>query len=474
MKPRECYIKNFKNIPSLSAVLPYSGLVMVIGDNGTGKSSFLQVLDTMLKGGTTNNFLSNGKVNGEVVYNFIAENGDEYTLRLDLDPKSGSNRFTLRNPNGKVSRSISDVIDLFEHPNITVEDFIDYGKTTEGSRKQTQIVLQMLPEDMQKQYADLMNDEKEAYNERTILGRELTKKKGAVETARPLLETVAEADMLPIYLEEQEAIKTQLADFTERDELKEVANGMLVLINAKKETLDSYRSQYKECEREIARLKALIAEQEAKQLGLKEKANLVQQEIDGREKEMNATLERVTAADEKLKTFDEGSYKALTNRRLELEKLISNSVLSQAAVENYNALLKEFEAIKMEHYAEEERIDGIRRAKRLIMTSELPVEGLYVEDDVLYIEQEGNLYRFNSNEVSESLLMLKTVEIIKSISRKSRVILISRGHAFSDTRLKVLHDMAMKSDNIFILEWKETGSDLHIVAYEDYVNLNKS
>ena len=100
------------------------------------------------------------------------------------------------------------------------------------------------------------------------------------------------------------------------------------------------------------------------------------------------------------------------------------------------------------------------------MTSGLPIENLYIENDLLYFEDNGELFRFNTNETSQSRLMFKTIEIFMAVNKGVEVVLISRGESLDKNMIKSLHEMGVKNEYLYIMEYVSEG-DIQVTAYED-------
>ena len=459
MKPIEVKIKNLGLIDSLDVKFPSAGLILVQGENMVGKSTFIRGLSTLFSAGIPTNLLKRDEKNGYIEAPFKAKNGDEYICRLDLDPKNKTDRLTVLAPDGKKVKKIGDIQDLFAYPKFTIEDFFDKGKTTEGAREQAQIVIQLLPEEVQGKIKSLSEDEKTAYDKRTYLFRLKEDKEGAVKELKPSLEDVQMVDQLPLLEEQYEGVKDQLEAFNEVQLLEERLSSVANKVNTCDERLKEYAVSYRACDTEIERLRKLIQEQEEKKSAIALSGNRVKEEKKELEK---SKLEIET----KLISFDSDKKKVLDDKKKALENEITEAYTSKTLVDTYNNALQEWQQVEKEHGEVDKKITQIRAAKKSLMTSSLPIDNLYIEDDLLYFEDGGELFRFNTNETSQSRLMFKTIEIFMAVNKGVEVVLISRGESLDKNMIKALHEMGIKNEYLYIMEYVSEG-DIQVTAYED-------
>ena len=459
MKPIEVKIKNLGLIDSLDVKFPSAGLILVQGENMVGKSTFIRGLSTLFSAGIPTNLLKRDEKNGYIEAPFKAKNGDEYICRLDLDPKNKTDRLTVLAPDGKKVKRIGDIQELFSYPTFTIEDFFDWGKNTEGAKKQAQIVLQLLPEDVQAKIKSLSEDEKTAYDKRTYLFRLKEDKEGAVKELKPSLEDVQLTDHLPLLEEQLEGIKDQLEAFNEVQLLEERLSSVANKGNTCDERLKEYAVSYRACDTEIERLKKLISDQEEKKSAIALSGNKVKEE----KKELEKNMLDINT---KLKGFDVNKKQLLAESKLKLSEEISEAYTSKTLVDTYNSALKEWQQVEKEHGELDKKITEIRSVKKGLMTSGLPIDNLYIEDDLLYFEDNGELFRFNTNETSQSRLMFKTIEIFMAVNKGVEVVLISRGESLDKNMIKALHEMGVKNEYLYIMEYVSEG-DIQVTAYED-------
>jgi hypothetical protein len=209
-------------------------------------------------------------------------------------------------------------------------------------------------------------------------------------------------------------------------------------------------------------LKKLIEEQEAKKAQVAIEGNKVKQE-----KKMHA--ESILSIEEKLKAFNSDEKESLEAELAEVGKAMQSAWHSKTLVDTYNSTVKEYNELVEKYEEEDKRIATIRQTKKSLMTSGLPIDGLYIEDDLLFLESDGNLFRFNTNECSQSELMFKTVELFMATNKGVRVTLISRGESFDNDMLKALHEMGIENEYLYVMEYVSDG-DFVVRCYEEVDN----
>lgn len=161
MRPKRIRIQNIRAIKDLSIDFPENGgLILLKGDNMTGKSTSLSLIKSIL---TANNKPPIGK--GSVLGEFVAADGNTYTITMDTEPNITGSRYFMGIDKFKQAR-IRDIASLFKYNPDTVEEFISYGLTSEGRRKQRDIVVKTLGDDTYNEYIKMLSTESMIYEER--------------------------------------------------------------------------------------------------------------------------------------------------------------------------------------------------------------------------------------------------------------------------------------------------------------------
>ena len=112
-----------------------------------------------------NQVLTNGKSKGHLKGQFVDDNQEVYDVKLS---------FTEKNPLGSVkitkdgmSQSTKSFLQtIFKYHDFDASDFIGMSKTTEGRRKQVEIVKNLLPVEVQDQMTKIDSDIEQAKEER--------------------------------------------------------------------------------------------------------------------------------------------------------------------------------------------------------------------------------------------------------------------------------------------------------------------
>lgn len=269
MKPKEYKIRNLGAINSLQGTFPDNGVVYIVADNGGGKSTFIRTFRDFLSAGSNEGKLTRGERSGEWEQTFIAANGGEYLAKFDLDPTTGE-RLTIVTPEGKIMKKIGEIKDLFGSPDWSIEEFIPWGLTAEGRKKQASILFKLLPKETQVNYANLGIDETKAFEDRTFKNRILKEKEGALTTSKPTSEDIQKAMQYTKYYNQEQNILHELDGMGDvRTQLEKASaeyTAAQVLAQSLTQKIEDKTSDYTELKKEI---EEMLEQIKAKQLKLK-------------------------------------------------------------------------------------------------------------------------------------------------------------------------------------------------------------
>jgi recombinational DNA repair ATPase RecF len=162
---KKLYVKNYKNLPELNIEFKGTGLYIIKGKNGTGKTSLLNTIESLIKGkepAVEPTHLE--KENGVAVGTFEGDTTIEVTKKFE---KNGKTTFSFVH-NGIAGTKINDLKDLFNYTSFTAEEFIALGKNAAGQKKQQEIILNLLSIEDKQEFYKLKEFEKATYDDRTI------------------------------------------------------------------------------------------------------------------------------------------------------------------------------------------------------------------------------------------------------------------------------------------------------------------
>ena len=403
MKPAKLILQNFKKWKSLNVDFPENGVLIVKGPPDSGKSSVLQAIDTLGKCGKSDNLLSRDSSSGNSSVSFVAADGLTYELNQDLT--ADTNRFLLSMPNGINTRKIADIQSIVKYNPFTLDEFINMSYTAEGKRKQRDILLKIMPKEIQDEFFALEFEEKEL----TGKSPELRKKmEASIATLHTLKQSVTELDFTDT---KEELIK-------QGKELKE----SLESISSYKEKLSAIYSWMNENEK-LFKDNEFFAKLSS---------------------EYNTTLDSFTKTTEK---------KELTAKRyFQLEA-------HEKATESINKTQLEVDLNTKLFRDNETSIEQKREAKKaLIAGYKFPFDNIVVDTDGVWIRVDGQLYELKREQVSTSELYKGCFEIATAIESND-LVLIDRGESLGMKNIEWIDDIAKTRDVLVLITVVDDSTD---------------
>lgn len=163
MKIQKVKIKDFKIIKDLEKEINGSN-ILLIGDNGVGKSSFIQFIEIAL--GKTTNIPPNALGSGEVI---VDKDGKQYTFQVKF--KDSKPIVTIISPDGLKDTRKGVLGTLVGAMEFDIDEFVELSKTVAGRKKQIQIFKSFLPTETQSELEKFEINVKAKFDERTELNR---------------------------------------------------------------------------------------------------------------------------------------------------------------------------------------------------------------------------------------------------------------------------------------------------------------
>ena len=402
MKPAKLILQNFKKWKSLNVDFPENGVLIVKGPPDSGKSSVLQAIDTLGKCGKSDNLLSRDSSSGNSAVSFVAADGLTYELNQDLT--ADTNRFLLSMPNGINTRKIADIQSIVKYNPFTLDEFINMSYTAEGKRKQRDILLQIMPKEIQDEFFALEFEEKEL----TGKSPELRKKmEASIATLHTLKQSVTELNFT--------ATKESL-----------IEDGKL--LKAGLESATAYKDKL---------FPLLVFMREEKELSLK-----------GLFSELINEHEHILGVIE-----NTSEKKELTAKRyFQLEA-------HEKATEYINKTQLEVDLNTKLFRDNETSIEQKREAKKaLIAGHKFPFENIVVDTDGVWIRVDGQLYELKREQVSTSELYKGCFEIATAIESND-LVLIDRGESLGMKNIEWIDEIAKTRDVLVLITVVDDSTD---------------
>ncbi len=472
MKLKRIAVKNIKKIESLD--VEFNGNVFAIaGDNEVGKSTLLQlILQSMTYKNKIPVPVTQGKDDGFALFEYEAPGGMPYQVRMEYE-KNGKEKLTLMAPGGIKSSKVTDLRNVFDYHDVSVEEFMLWSDTKDGRKKQADLLLSIFPEDVQQNFISAIAKEKEFYESRATINKEvdiLTKQLKGYEMTPEQLEHIKKKEK---FLERQKKLNEYKKNSVNQyADLKIVAKDITAAeekLAKDKEDFPTYKAQLKksidESAVELEELKEKVRKAEnalSDLIQAYDKAEEIHNEnIDSQNKslkvlyEKQAALNKALISEEKLEESEQKITEGLDYiKRLETTNTLRLDVA------------KSLDKKKEEQAKVEKDLADIRTFKEsILLEQEMPIEGLA-------IEEEGLTYKglpFDKNQISTSQFMQVVLKILIAINKKTPIIPIGRAESFGKKKLNEIIALAEKENcQIFFEKVKDEG-ELTIEVFEDDV-----
>lgn len=472
MKLKRIAVKNIKKIESLD--VEFNGNVFAIaGDNEVGKSTLLQLIVRSMD--MRNKIpvpISQGATDGFALFEYEAPGGLPYQVRLEYS-ENGKEKLTLMAPGGIKTSKITDLRNIFDYHDVSVEEFMIWSDSKDGRKKQADLMLSIFPDDVKQNFLSAVAKEKTIYDDRATVNKEVeilnTQLKG-YEMTPEQLEQIKQKDK---FLERQNKLDTyKKGSVDQYADLKIVAKDITTSeanLETKKTTFPEYKTNLKKkIDEDTTELEDLKEKVRKAENALSDLVQAYEDAETNHNKEIDASNIAIKALYDKQTALN----KALIpeDKLEESQQKITAGLDYIKGLETTNTLrlnvIKSLEEKVAEQSKLEENLKDIRAFKEnILLTQEMPIEDLS-------IDEEGLSYKglpFDKNQLSTSQFMMIVFKILVAINKKTPIIPIGRAESFGKKRLNEIIAMAEKENcQIFFEKVKDEGS-LTIEVFEDDV-----
>lgn len=183
----EVTIKDFKAIKNLKEEIKGCN-VFLRGENGVGKSSFMQFIEIAL--GKTSIVPPNTNIEGQVITD---KEGRIYKFDVKIDSKSGKPKVTVTLPEGTRDTAKSVIAGIVGLNSFDIDNFVNLSLTEAGRKKQVEEFKKFLDEETRLALAKWEANAKTNYDDRTEVNRDITKLKGSIQL-HPMINHIHELD----------------------------------------------------------------------------------------------------------------------------------------------------------------------------------------------------------------------------------------------------------------------------------------
>lgn len=472
-------VENYKKIENFEQEFSSGCLYFVRGGNEQGKTSFINnIKDILTAQSTAKNPVTFGKESGTSVLQFLGGDGQQYSIRVDYD-KDGKAEFSITYPNMDRSKKVSDIRSWAKFNPFTVDEWMAWSLTAEGRRKQTEIIQQFIPEELQKELAEIdtkINSKNGTiYKLRTEAGKALDTAKGVLKSFEITPEEQKAIDAFDstvnavLWLENK---KSELEKILNQQESKEELHKekLRSIENLKQERVDKdreFEDGIKSCDDQIKELKEKIKQlEESKKKGqsqweeykAKNDAKLAELQselkVGGEDSiQIGNVTKDLAEINEKLiagKAFmDKG--KLANSKKASLQEARESAKRAQKAYDKYDSEIEEARIRKTTIYSE----------------SKLPVDDIEVIDGETFLRIEDNFVPFTESDISYSTAGKIVAKILAKLNKNTGIILLGKSAEYDKKSLDELAKIAEEENCFMFCDYvMDDGAELEVVVHE--------
>ena len=441
-------IQNLKLIKTMDVLLEGGNMYMVTGSNGQGKTTFAEAIRMIMEGNSKNKQKTSFDASkGQVTGILTGADGETYKTVIEFS-KTGSDKFTLYLPDGTKTTRKGDIANIFKYNYFTVEEFLAWGASAEGRRKQAKMLLNLLPENKKDRIFEI--------------DKEINTVDGKIYLTRRKLKNdleIIDGQLNANKLNEQESqIVEELPEWESSfEEAKKNLQETIENYNGKVIINDNYDSKLRDIEnkisyqrnliitanKEVKRYKELIKAQEGYIKTFKsniEEINKAKENLG--EKIHPAELEKENAELHKLQE----SLKADEDAILEGKQLR----LKKKAFEEYQ---KAYGEKNTEYVYLEGKLEEFRNEKQNILEEIPELNNLVIEDGALYMKDQGNLLPFSEENVSYSQAGIPIFRLMMKLNSKFKIWLIGKAAEYDLEKIEEFRKLAEKTGGIIVADY---------------------
>lgn len=448
-------IVNFKAISQLNADFQ-GGVYLITGENEFGKTTLLEAINTLLSGERTDNLLKKGETKGSVTMN-VGDDVDNYKVELRITEANPRGTLVITGKNGMQSNRISMLQQLFNYTHFDAHEFVSWSESAEGRRKQIEIVLSLLPHDVQTRILEIdaktaeLKESRKPLNQESKSYRDMVDKIIITPDELLLIEDYSATDI--------SALVQKMSDASSKNEKRSLFLERLDEKRSKLTKLPDEKSKSKTTvEHNIEILDTQIAELTAQKEACNKKLEVIDADY--------SELEKILKMD-----IQNGNEWLDINPKIEIE--IIQTEIQQT--DKKNAILKKSK--EKEDWSTNANnadkaildanttIEALQNERaELIKTAQLPIDGLSFNEDGLTL---GGI-PFRHNEVSTSQEMEVAMKLIVAKNPTVKVFKIGQGESLGSKRLQAIVDFADKHGYQGFIEQVERGQEeLKIEQYQE-------
>lgn len=392
MNIKRIELQNFKTIEKFESEFS-GGVYLVTGENEIGKSTLLGAISTLLTGDRTSNLLQQGKEKGHAKIE-VGEGENMYTVELKFTEKNPRGNLSITHANGMKSDNKSMLQTVFKYHDFDANEFVSWSKTSEGRKKQVELVKSILSKEDQERLVQIELDHKAAYDERKDVNSNV------------------------------KAAASRLRDYTDEERSKYSEKLDIVKLLEEKSSIDSKNNEIQSIQERHQERSKLIESKKEELDALQFEINSLKETQEKAEKWIESNL--INPTDDLVEKIASVQHHNEKNSEINI---------SNQAKEVHDGFVKKQDELKT-------TLDSLQVEKTSIISgSELPIEGLTFTDDGLFL----NGIPFAPGEVSTSQQMEVAAKLVIAKNPTVKVFRIAQGESLGSERLKAIIDFAKKN-----------------------------
>jgi predicted ATP-dependent endonuclease of OLD family len=399
MKIVKVAIEKFKVLKGIESNLEGRN-VLLLGDNGVGKSSFIQFIKIALGYKDHLPDLEEGK--GYVVTN---KDGKEYTFYLNY--KGGKPQLKVKTSDGVIDDRKSVIASIVGEVDFDIDEFVQWSESTDGRKKQVQTYKSFLDQDVREELEQLERQIQFSYDERTERNRAAKSLKGALEEHQMKYKDLVDSEV------DVTALTLKISEGNEH-------NNKVSYVNKGVEDAKSNKTMFLE---QIEELKRKVAEEE----------------------------EKISKGEEwlsKNKVIDLSEISRQINESSEHNKKYNLSLDYKKKQSEFKELMEEIENLTIV-------IEGSRQAVSDAIKDMNVVDGLSFDFDGLIY----NGVPVTPTNLSTSEIMELGVKIKMHANKELGILFIERAESLGTKRLESIYNMAKENGWQVIMEQVDRGKE---------------
>lgn len=436
-------LKNIRKMESRVDEFNSGNLYLIKGKNGTNKTTFTNAVRAVLTGDVPKDMITTGKDDGSIVGVVRGRDGTTYKVIINLK-KDKSPSFKIIDSDLNVSNKKTDLARIFNRIDFTVEEFLGWGYTTEGRKKQGDMLLNILPKEVQEEIKEIDELISTKDNGKSIFVERKTK--GILLRNLSIPPQPSEKDI---------EIDGKLDEWKERYAKTQVEyNKKVEAVNTWKIKNTTDLSKKETLSNSIERTKKEIEEMEELLKRKKEQLRIDEETLSGL-----VIVPPPYSADEMEKD------KINISKGAEVIKHAENI---RSKVEAYKEADKKRKELQEAYNNLTEEIESKRAKKKELIKENLHIDQLVIDDDGLKIEEDGTLYDFTEKTISYSVAAKKLLEILIMLNPEYPIAVLGKARELDPNTIKEMKRIAKETESIIIADYVVGDVDkLTIECYEE-------